>query len=79
MDLGLPELAIILVIVILLWGPGRLSKLGGELGSGIRSFRQGLSDPSKEKEQPESQMSDISTAEPVPVENRNGTGKDTLG
>lgn len=43
MDVGIPELIIILVIVVLLWGPGRLSKIGGELGSGIKAFREGLS------------------------------------
>ncbi|MGE5251778.1 MAG: twin-arginine translocase TatA/TatE family subunit [Bacteroidota bacterium] len=42
-DFGLPELLIILVIVILLFGPGRLGKIAGELGKGIRSFREGIS------------------------------------
>ncbi len=43
MEVGVPELLIILVIIVLLWGPGRLSKIGGELGSGIKAFRSGLS------------------------------------
>lgn len=41
-DFGVPELLIILVIVILLFGPGRIGKIAGELGKGIRSFRDGL-------------------------------------
>ncbi len=42
MDLGAPELIIILVIIILLFGVGRISKIAGELGKGIRAFREGL-------------------------------------
>jgi sec-independent protein translocase protein TatA len=41
-DLGLPELIIILVIIILLFGAGRITKIAGELGKGIRDFRQGI-------------------------------------
>lgn len=41
-SLGPTELIIILVIVILLFGVGRIGKIAGELGSGIRSFRDGL-------------------------------------
>ena len=44
MRLGVPELIIILVIVILLFGVGRVTKIGGELGSAITSFRKGLKD-----------------------------------
>lgn len=40
--LGPTELTIILVIVILLFGAGRIGKIAGELGSGIKSFREGL-------------------------------------
>ncbi len=42
MDIGVPELLIILFIVVLIFGPGRLIKLGRELGDGLRQFRQGV-------------------------------------
>lgn len=43
--LGLPagaEWIIILLVVVLLFGVGRIGKIGGELGKGIREFRRGL-------------------------------------
>ena len=40
--LGTPELLIILVVVLLVFGVGRVSKLGSELGKGVSSFRKGL-------------------------------------
>lgn len=41
--LGLPELAILLAVVILVFGVGRLSRVGAELGLAIRQFREHLS------------------------------------
>lgn len=41
---GLAELLIILVIVILVFGAGRIRKVFGELGGGIAEFRKGLKD-----------------------------------
>lgn len=59
---GLPELLIILVIVLVLFGVGRISKIAGEMGSGIRAFKEGLQGsgdkPSKDKEQPNSENSE---------------------
>jgi sec-independent protein translocase protein TatA len=40
--LGSAELLIILVVVLLLFGIGRIGKIGHELGAGIRAFKQGL-------------------------------------
>jgi len=40
--LGPTELMIILVIIILLFGVGRIGRIAGELGKGIREFREGL-------------------------------------
>jgi sec-independent protein translocase protein TatA len=48
--LGSTELIIILVIVTLLFGVGRIGKIAGELGSGIRSFKEGLNGGQEEKE-----------------------------
>jgi sec-independent protein translocase protein TatA len=45
--LGPTELIIILVIVLLLFGVGRVSRIGGELGSAVANFRKGLDDGSK--------------------------------
>lgn len=42
MNIGPTEIIVILVIVILLFGVGRIGKIGGELGKSIREFRTGL-------------------------------------
>ena len=38
--IGVPELVIILVIVMIIFGVGRLSEIGGALGRSIREFRR---------------------------------------
>ena len=57
------ELVIVLAIVVIVFGVGRISKIGGELGSGIKAFKDGLQgedededdeEPSQETEQEES-------------------------
>jgi sec-independent protein translocase protein TatA len=48
--IGTTELIIILVIVVLLFGIGRISKVAGELGKGVRSFKDGLKGEDKENE-----------------------------
>jgi sec-independent protein translocase protein TatA len=48
--LGPLELGIILVIVILIFGVGRIGKIAGEMGSGIRAFRDGLKGDEEEGE-----------------------------
>jgi sec-independent protein translocase protein TatA len=40
--LGLPELLIILVIVVLLFGAGRLPQIGSGIGEGIRNFKKAM-------------------------------------
>lgn len=51
--LGPTELIIILVIVLILFGVGRIGKIAGELGSGIRSFKEGLQGDEEEKKSEE--------------------------
>ncbi len=40
--LGVPELALLLVVVVILFGAGRIGKIAAELGSGFRAFRDNL-------------------------------------
>lgn len=47
--IGWPEIILVLVIVLLVFGVGRISKIAGELGEGIRAFKEGLSGEKKEK------------------------------
>ncbi len=54
--MGLPrgaEWIIILVIIILVFGPGRIGKLAGELGRSIKSFREGLGTKEEDANKPE--------------------------
>lgn len=47
MSLGPTELIIVLVIVLLLFGVGRVSKIGGEMGHAVANFRKGMSEAEK--------------------------------
>ena len=47
--LGVTELSIILVLVVIIFGAGRLPELGSGLGTGIKNFKKGLSDDKKEQ------------------------------
>jgi sec-independent protein translocase protein TatA len=42
--LGLPELAVIAFIALLIFGPGKISELGKGLGEGIRNFKSAMKD-----------------------------------
>ncbi len=46
---GAPELIILLVIVILIFGVGRLGQIGKELGTAIREFRKNVTPDEKDK------------------------------
>ena len=58
MDIGIPELIIVLIIVLLVFGPGRIVKVARELGTGIRQFKQGL-EPSSDQEKPDEEKSSV--------------------
>ena len=49
--LGVPELMVILIIALVVFGPSKLPSLGKSLGEAIRGFKKGLEEePSKDKE-----------------------------
>lgn len=47
--LGAPELLIILVIVVVIFGAGKLPEIGKGLGRSIRGFKEEITDPNKDK------------------------------
>lgn len=49
MSLGAPQILLIILLVILLFGRGRISSLMGELARGIKSFQSGLREDSNDK------------------------------
>jgi len=51
LGMGIPELVIILGVVLLIFGPKQLPKLGSALGKTMKGLREGLGDGSKEAEE----------------------------
>lgn len=49
-NIGLPGLLLIAVVVLVLFGRGKISSLMGEVGKGITAFKKGVSDGAKELE-----------------------------
>lgn len=47
--IGWPELLIVLAVVVLVFGVGRISKLGSELGKGVSAFREGIREGQEEE------------------------------
>jgi sec-independent protein translocase protein TatA len=62
--IGLPEIAIVLVIVLLIFGPKRLPSLGKSLGHGMREFKDAVTGKSKADEVDEIEP----PAPPVPTD-----------
>jgi len=52
LGLGLPEILIVLVIVLVVFGPKRLPDLGRSLGSGMREFKDSITGNSKDDDEP---------------------------
>jgi sec-independent protein translocase protein TatA len=51
-ELGIPELLIILVLVLVIFGASRLTDIGGALGKGIKEFRSAVRDDEDSTKQP---------------------------
>ncbi len=46
-DIGLPELLVIFIIILVLFGPGKLPDVGKAIGEALRGFKKALNEPDK--------------------------------
>ena len=62
-NIGLPGLLLIAVVVLVLFGRGKISSLMGEVGKGITAFKRGVDDGKKEIEDSMADAKDVTPAE----------------
>ncbi len=62
-NIGLPGLLLIAIVVLVLFGRGKISSLMGEVGKGITSFKKGINDGQKELEEDASESAKDVTPE----------------
>ncbi len=63
LGIGLPEILIVLVIVLVVFGPKRLPDLGRSLGSGMREFKDSITGNSKDDDDGPSKLTAASKAD----------------
>jgi sec-independent protein translocase protein TatA len=76
-NIGLPEIAIVLVIVLVIFGPKRLPQLGKSLGSGMREFKDAVTGKSKDDDEPAEIEQPPPSAQPVPQPDDQKAGAET--
>ena len=63
MSIGFWQIAIVVILVVLLFGRGKISSLMGDVAKGIKSFKKGMSEDSSSSNQDDSSKSDNSDSE----------------
>jgi sec-independent protein translocase protein TatA len=61
MSIGFWQIAIVVVLVVILFGRGKISGIMGDVAKGIKSFKKGMKDPTQD--QPESSSSENKSSE----------------
>jgi sec-independent protein translocase protein TatA len=57
-QIGLPGIILIAVVVLILFGRGKISSLMGEVGKGITSFKKGISEGKQELDNTQEEVSE---------------------
>ena len=74
MSIGFWQIAIVVVLVVLLFGRGKISSLMGDVAKGIKSFKKGMKDPEQDQESSTIE-SDSKSSEDIPNEDSNSDKK----
>ena len=76
MSIGFWQIAIVVVLVVLLFGRGKISSLMGDVAKGIKSFKKGMKDPTQDQTGSISSSEETSkTSEEAPNEDQNSEKK----
>lgn len=62
-NIGVPGLLLIAVVVLVMFGRGKVSSLMGEVGKGITAFKKGVDDGKKELEEGMEEAKDVTPAD----------------
>ena len=62
-NIGFGQIAIIVVLIVLLFGRGKISSLMGDVAKGIKSFKKGMSDDSSSSDDSSNNNSDNSNSD----------------
>ena len=63
MSIGIWQIAIVVILVVLLFGRGKISSLMGDVAKGIKSFKKGMSDDTSTNNQNDNSKSDDTDTE----------------
>ena len=63
MSIGIWQIAIVVILVVLLFGKGKISSLMGDVAKGIKSFKKGMSDDVTTNNQEDNSKSEESDSE----------------
>ena len=74
MSIGFWQIAIVVVLVVLLFGRGKISSLMGDVAKGIKSFKKGMKDPAQDQENSTIE-SDSKSSEDISNEDSNSDKK----
>ncbi|CAN5521005.1 hypothetical protein BH20ACT15_BH20ACT15_10140 [soil metagenome] len=73
-NIGLPEIVIVLVIALIVFGPKRLPELGNSLGKGIREFKGSVSGEAKDEDEDDSVAAKKAELEAADADTGSDTG-----
>ena len=75
MSLGFWQIAIVVVLVVLLFGRGKISSLMGDVAKGIKSFKKGMSDSDQTSSTTSEETSSTTSSEETSNEDQNSEKK----
>ena len=70
---GWTQILIVVALIVLLFGSGRISGLMGDFAKGIRSFREGLNEGDEDEKKPEPKTIDATAVHEDKAENKDKT------